>query len=121
MINSSLCNRRPLRVSEGGRAGTAQAVIRFHLAPGIRASRAQGGRVVMLVLPNKEAWQFSAAPAEAQLEDSVFLATADGMRRTEQIVLTIRSGETPVVRWRFERLARSYDPGEPQDLGPELI
>ncbi|MDQ4104518.1 MAG: heparinase II/III family protein [Actinomycetota bacterium] len=87
----------------------------------MRASRAQGGRVVMLVLPNKEAWQFSAAPAEAQLEDSVFLATADGMRRTEQIVLTIRPGETPVVRWRFERLARSYDPGEPQDLGPELI
>jgi uncharacterized heparinase superfamily protein len=75
----------------------------------------------MLVLPNKEAWQFSAAPAEAQLEDSIFLATAEGMRRTEQIVLTIRPSETPTVRWRFERLARSYDPGEPQDLGPELI
>ena len=42
----------------------------------------------MLVLPNQEAWQFSAAPTEAQLEDSIFLATADGMRRTEQIVLT---------------------------------
>ncbi len=108
-------------LTEGGRAGTAQAVIRFHLAPGIKASRAQGGRVVMLVLPNKEAWQFSAAPTEAQLEDSIFLATADGMRRTEQIVLTIRPSETPVVRWRFERLARSYDPSEPQDLGPELL
>ncbi|WP_262273583.1 heparinase II/III domain-containing protein, partial [Microvirga yunnanensis] len=107
--------------SDGGRAGTVQAVIRFHLAPGIRASRAQGGRVVMLVLPNREAWQFSAAPVEAELEDSVFLATPEGMRRTEQIVLTVRPAETPTVRWRFERLARTFSPGEPQDQAPELI
>ena len=92
---------RTISWTEGGRAGTAQAIIRFHLAPGIKASRAQGGRVVMLVLPNREAWQFSAAPTEAQLEDSIFLATADGMRRTEQIVLTIRPSETPVGALAF--------------------
>jgi uncharacterized heparinase superfamily protein len=109
--------------SEGGQSGhsgTAQAIIRFHLAPGIKASRAQGGRVVMLVLPNREAWQFSAAPIEAEIEDSVFLATADGMRRTEQIVLTVRPSETPTVRWRFERLARTFDPNQPQEQA-ELI
>jgi uncharacterized heparinase superfamily protein len=107
--------------SEGGQAGTVQAIIRFHLAPGIKASRAQGGRVVMLVLPNREAWQFSAVPVEAELEDSVFLATAEGMRRTEQIVLTVRPSETPTVRWRFERLARTFSPDHPQDQAPELI
>src|SRR3712207_5250678 len=104
--------------SEGGRgrtSGSPQAIIRFHLAPGIRASRAQGGRVVMLVLPNREAWQFSAAPVEAEIEDSVFLATADGLRRTEQIVLTVRPSETPSVRWRFERLARSFSTEQPQE------
>jgi uncharacterized heparinase superfamily protein len=69
----------------------------------------------MLVLPNREAWQFSAVPIEAEIEDSVFLATADGMRRTEQIVLAVRPGETPSVRWRFERLARSFSP----DQAPE--
>ncbi|MFC1456137.1 heparinase II/III family protein [Microvirga arabica] len=106
--------------SEGGNAGTAQAIIRFHLAPGIKASLAQGGRVVMLVLPNREAWQFSAIPIEAQIEDSVFLATADGLRRTEQIVLAIRPSETPSVRWRFERLARTFEPGQPQEQA-ELI
>ncbi len=106
--------------SEGGAAGTAQAIIRFHLAPGIKASRAQGGRVVMLVLPNREAWQFSAAPIEAEIEDSVFLATADGMRRTEQIVLAVRPSETPTVRWRFERLARTFNPEQPQEQ-TELI
>lgn len=100
---------------EGGSAGTAQAIIRFHLAPGIKASVAQGGRVVMLVLPNREAWQFSAAPIAAEIDDSVFLATADGLRRTEQIVLTVRPSETPTIRWRFERLARTFEPSQPQE------
>jgi uncharacterized heparinase superfamily protein len=106
---------------EGTNTLTAEAIIRFHLAPGIKASRAQGGRVVMLVLPNREAWQFTAIPAEAFVEDSVFLATSDGMRRTEQIVLSIKPSETPSVRWRFERLARTFSPGHPTDPGPELI
>jgi uncharacterized heparinase superfamily protein len=103
---------------EGTGAASAEVVIRFHLAPGIRASRAQGGRSVMLVLPSQETWQFSAAPVGASVEDSVFLAAPDGMRRTEQIVLSIRPSETPSVRWRFERLARTF-PGEL--AGTELL
>lgn len=106
---------------EGAASATAEAVIRFHLAPGIRASRAQGGRVVMLVLPNQEAWQFTAIPSEAAVEDSVFLAAPDGMRRTEQIVLSIRPSETPSVRWRFERLARTYNPAQPTETTPDLL
>ena len=106
---------------EGTSAASAEATIRFHLAPGIRASRAQGGRVVMLVLPNQEAWQFTATPLEAQVEDSVFLAASDGMRRTEQIVLSIRPSETPSVRWRFERLARTFTPGQPAGTTGDLL
>jgi uncharacterized heparinase superfamily protein len=106
---------------EGAAKSSAEAIIRFHLAPGIKASRAQGGRVVMLVLPNREAWQFTASPAEAFVEDSVFLASSDGMRRTEQIVVAIRPGETPSLRWRFERLARSFTPAPPPEPGPGLL
>ena len=106
---------------EGNAAATAEAVIRFHLAPGIKASRAQGGRVVMLVLPNQEAWQFTSIPVGASVEDSVFLAAPDGMRRTEQIVLSFRPGETPSIRWRFERLARSFNPSQPAGTTPELL
>lgn len=98
---------------EGAASPAREAIVRFHLAPGIRASRAQGGRVVMLVLPNREAWQFSASPGEAYVEDSIFLAVPDGMRRTEQIVLAFRPSETSSVRWRFERLARSFNPPPP--------
>lgn len=106
---------------EGTGAASATIVIRFHLAPGIRTSVAQGGRAVMLVLPNQEAWQFSAAPTEAFVEDSVFLAAPDGMRRTEQIVLSIRPSETPSVRWRFERLARTFDPSQHGEPGQEPV
>ncbi|HEY8380792.1 MAG TPA: heparinase II/III family protein [Microvirga sp.] len=84
----------------------AEAVIRFHLAPGIKASRVQGGRVVMLILPNREAWQFEVHPGEAWLDDSVFFSATDGARRTEQIVLGLKPRESGSVRWRFERLAR---------------
>jgi uncharacterized heparinase superfamily protein len=83
-----------------------EAVIRFHLAPGVRASLVQGGRAVMLVLPNREAWQFEVDPGAARIEDSVFFSGVDGTRRTEQIVLAVDPLETASVRWRFERLAR---------------
>jgi uncharacterized heparinase superfamily protein len=84
-----------------------EALIRFHLAPGIRASRAQSGRVVVLVLPNREAWQFEVNPAHAVVEPSVFYPTMQGAQRTEQIVIPVDLGESPTVRWRFDRLARS--------------
>nr|WP_246505175.1 heparinase II/III family protein [Microvirga antarctica] len=106
---------------EGSSNPSSEAIVRFHLAPGIKASRAQGGRVVMLVLPNREAWQFTASPGDAFVEDSIFLATPDGMRRTEQIVLALRPHETPSVRWRFERLARSFNPTLPSEPEPELL
>jgi len=96
-----------LFVPHGRIADGAEAVIRFHLAPGIRASRAQGGRTIMLVLPNREAWQFEIDRGELQLEDSVFFSAQEGARRTEQIVLVLKPAETPGVRWRFERLDRA--------------
>ena len=75
----------------------------------------------MLVLPNREAWQFTASPGDAFVEDSIFLATPDGMRRTEQIVLALKPHETPSVRWRFERLARTFNPEPRGEAEPELL
>jgi uncharacterized heparinase superfamily protein len=111
-----------LKVETPGAEG--EALIRFHLAPGIRASRAQGGRVVMLILPNREAWQFEVSPGEARLEDSVFFSAADGARRTEQIVVPVRLGETASVRWRFERLMRPQETNAQHrrtEPSPELL
>jgi uncharacterized heparinase superfamily protein len=109
---------------EGTALRAREATIRFHLAPGIKASRAQGGRIVMLILPNREAWQFEASPGEAWLEDSVFFSAPDGARRTEQIVLAVNPAETPSVRWRFERLMRPPEAATQQrqaEPAPELL
>jgi uncharacterized heparinase superfamily protein len=103
-------------------APDAEAVIRFHLAPGIKASRVQGGRAVMLLLPNREAWQFEVSPGTATVEDSVFFSATDGARRTEQIVVTLKLPEAESVRWRFERLARpSEGAGRHAEAAPALL
>ena len=39
------------------------------------------------MMPNKEAWTFSAGDSRVQLEDSVYLAGNDGPRRAAQIVI----------------------------------
>lgn len=88
-------------------AEAPEATIRFHLYPGVKAGRSPDGRVVTLLPPNREVWRFDASAHEARLEESVFFAATDGTRRTEQIVLTVKLGVTPTVRWRFERLAKA--------------
>ena len=109
-------------VHEGAASAATEAVIRFHLAPGIKASRAQGGRMVMLVLPNREAWQFEVDYGQAQLEDSVFFSATNGTRRTEQIVLSVRPAEAPSVRWRLVRLARPAEAAaRNEERAPELL
>jgi uncharacterized heparinase superfamily protein len=100
-----------------------EAVIRFHLAPGVKPSRSHGG-AVMLLLPNREAWHFEASPADAWLEDSIFFSAPDGARRTEQIVLRLRLNETRTARWRFERLQQSAPASASQrrsEPSPELL
>jgi uncharacterized heparinase superfamily protein len=76
----------------------------------------------MLILPNREAWQFEADPGVAQLEDSAFFSATDGTRRTEQIVLIVKPAETPSVRWRFERLTRAPETAARQgEAAPVLL
>jgi uncharacterized heparinase superfamily protein len=81
-----------------------EITVRFHLHPGVKASRVAAGRIVMLVLPNRETWEFEAeAEAEPQLEEGVFFAATEGGRRTDQIVLRLPEAET-ALRWRFRRI-----------------
>ncbi|TAK46874.1 MAG: heparinase [Xanthobacteraceae bacterium] len=77
--------------------------VRFHLHPGVKASRLGDARGVMLVLPNREVWIFESPEATVTLEDSVFLAGSDGPRRTVQIVIRGQANEAASVRWSFMR------------------
>jgi uncharacterized heparinase superfamily protein len=78
-----------------------QYAIRFHLHPSIKASRLTDGRGVLLMMPNKEVWTFSAGDNRVQLEDSVYLAGNDGARRAVQLVVSGQARSTPRVVWSF--------------------
>jgi uncharacterized heparinase superfamily protein len=58
---------------------------------------------VLLDLPNGRTWTFTAGGLPTVVEESIFFATPDGARASEQIVVSGGFGETPSVSWRFER------------------
>jgi len=80
-----------------------QYAIRFHLHPAVKATRLNDGRAAMLVLPDREVWNFTAFDDAVELEESVFLAGSDGPRRAVQLVIYGRAGSVPKVRWAFVR------------------
>ena len=75
--------------------------VRFHLHPLIRVNKLTDGHGVMLMLPNREVWTFSAHEDRAEVEESVYLAGPDGPRRTMQIVVYGRASKVPRVHWSF--------------------
>jgi uncharacterized heparinase superfamily protein len=97
--------------------------IRFHLHPNIKASRRTDGSSVILVLPGKETWLFSAPNMDVEVEDSVFLSATDGPRRTSQIVIADEVRALPRVVWTFIRATQSQREKERQQAeaaGPKL-
>jgi uncharacterized heparinase superfamily protein len=97
--------------------------IRFHLHPNIKASRRTDGSSVLLVLPGKETWLFSAPNMDVEVEESVFLSATDGPRRTSQIVIADEVRALPRVVWTFIRATQSQREKErPQaeTAGPKL-
>ena len=75
--------------------------VRFHLHPTVKASRLTDAHSVMLVLPNREVWTFTAYEDKVELEESAYLAGPDGPRRTTQIVIHGRVRHVDRVRWTF--------------------
>jgi len=85
------------------KGGGADFALRFHLHPTVKANRLLDARSVMLVLPNHDVWVFEAPDDKVDLEESVFLASNDGPRRTAQIVIRADARQTSSVRWSFVR------------------
>jgi uncharacterized heparinase superfamily protein len=95
-------------------------VARFHLHPSIRANRLTDGHGVMLVLPDRDVWTFSAYEDQVQLEESVYLAASEGPRRTTQIAIYGRARKVPRVRWTFSHMSPSAVGGHAEAEQPEL-
>jgi uncharacterized heparinase superfamily protein len=95
--------------------------VRFHLHPSVKANRLSDGHGVMLSMTDREVWTFSAFEDQVEIEESVYLAGADGPRRTAQIVIYGRARRSPNVRWSFAHMTRA-SAGERviQEHQPEL-
>ena len=82
-------------------------VVRFHLHPSVRASRLTDGHGVMLMTASRDVWTFSAPGQRVELEDSVFLGSSEGPRRTAQIIIRGNARTTPRVVWTFQHTGAS--------------
>ena len=89
------------------RGSSVDFALRFHLHPTVKASRLSDARSVMLVLPNRDVWVFESPDDRVEIEDSVFLAGNDGVRRTAQIVIRANVHQAPSIRWSFARSTAS--------------
>jgi uncharacterized heparinase superfamily protein len=81
--------------------------VRFHLHPLVKANRVNDGHGVMLVLPNKDVWNFHAHEDQVEIEESVYLAGQDGPRRTFQIVIYGQARQVHRVHWTFGHFTQS--------------
>jgi uncharacterized heparinase superfamily protein len=82
-------------------------VLRFHLHPGVKATRLTDGYGAMLILPNKDVWNFSSHEDRLELEESVYLGGLEGPRRTFQIVITGQARKVGRVHWTLSLAPQS--------------
>jgi uncharacterized heparinase superfamily protein len=76
--------------------------VRFHLHPSIKATRLGDGHGAMLVSPDREVWTFTVDDGRVDLEDDVYLAGAEGPRRTLQLVIYGHARNAPRVAWSLQ-------------------
>ncbi len=79
--------------------------LRFHLHPLVKAALGADGRGVQLTLPNRCVWQFEADGMDLSVEETVFFASTEGLRRSEQIVVSANTGAHARIAWSFRKIA----------------
>ncbi len=87
--------------------GQLDFTLRFHLHPGVKATLTRKESRIVIMLPNKTAWQFNARGGTMSLEDSVFLGDAAGPRKTQQIVIRGSTETANPVNWALRRVEKS--------------
>ncbi len=76
--------------------------VRFHVHPSVKATRLSDGHGAMLMAPDKDVWTFVVRDGRVDLEDSVYLAGAEGPRRTVQLVVYGNARDMPRVAWNLQ-------------------
>ena len=110
-------------IALSGKRESVPAVARFHLHPSVKPSLIREGEGALLALPSGELWAFDTQGLTVTIEESIFLASVDGRRRTEQLCISFDAAVTPQISWRFSRLSAAPGRGNrhPDDaISPEL-
>ena len=96
--------------------------IRFHLHPSVKATLSRDGGSVMLVLPNKTGWKFTARGGRLSLEPSIYLPDVRNPRPSAQIVISGIAGRPERVQWTFKRIQKpaARPDGGRVEAAPEL-
>ena len=55
-------------------------------------------------------WVFRAEGQPVQVEESIFFASPDGIRATQQLVIASRASQMPEIRWSLTREPTETDP-----------
>ena len=79
------------------------------------------GTSIMLLLPNKVGWRFSARGGKVLLDSSVYLPDSRSPRPAQQIVISGMAGRSDRILWAFKRI-KSAPKLKPQraQCAPEL-
>ncbi|MBC8036643.1 MAG: heparinase II/III family protein [Rhizobiales bacterium] len=107
-------------IERSGADRPANFIIRFHLHPAIKASANRKGAAIILLLPNKEAWQFSARGGAMMLEESIYLASGAGPRHSWQIVVRGAAQASARINWAFRKLERQARHNGATGAAPQL-
>jgi uncharacterized heparinase superfamily protein len=98
----------------------ADFLIRFHLHPSVKASANRMGAAIILLLPNKDAWQFSSRGGTMMLEESIYLAGGAGPRGSRQIVIRGTAETSDRINWSFRKLERQARQNGAEEASPRL-
>ncbi len=99
-----------------GRAATAHPfALRFHLHPSLRIRTIRDGAAALIAFPSGELWMFEAGGLPVGVEESIYFASADGARRTDQIVVAGHSRDLPRIVWSLSRRDGADPLSEPGD------
>ena len=100
--------------------GPFDFTIRFHLHPDVKATLTRKRARIVIMLPNRTAWQFMARGGFLTLEDSVFLGGSSGPRKTQQIVIRGSTDAAAPVNWALRRVEKPAQAGRETGEMPRL-
>ncbi len=80
--------------------------LRFHIHPSVSLSPNQVGNAIILRLPHGHGWLFQAKGGHMRIEDGIYCAKPDDIKKNNQIVIEGKIGtdQTLQIKWTLKRL-----------------